>query len=238
MISSGLKSISQTSYNDIIITNENDTIHCKITIIKDSLIYCIIPDGVNDSYFKIYYKSNIKTYHEFQAITDLKSKQKDTDRSESNNNSNESVIKGTNENFNSGRTEYTIIQEKNPALAFILSMFIPGTGQMYNGQIDLGIGIFIGDAVLNSVGSILFSYGNNTGTSDYYRNTSKYKTAFALGIACYAIGGCLHLIQMIQAPIYTKKRNISKGFSAGNSNYRLNVAYIPSNNSLGLILNF
>ena len=40
------------------------------------------------------------------------------------------------------------VRKKNPILAGILSFFVTGTGQMYNGEVGKGILLFLGSVVL------------------------------------------------------------------------------------------
>jgi TM2 domain-containing membrane protein YozV len=55
-------------------------------------------------------------------------------------------------------------QSRSPGLAAVLSVFIPGLGQIYNGQFLRGLGFFLGVPVLSGIGQgLLASSGDSSG---------------------------------------------------------------------------
>jgi hypothetical protein len=100
-----------------------------------------------------------------------------------------------------------ILVEKNPATSFILSALIPGTGQLYNNQVGKGITFFLIDAPLLIAGNSIL-------------DEEKQGLKNSLLIA----GATLYLIQLIEAPIATKKLNVKRGFS------KLKPIVVPTNN--------
>lgn len=114
-----------------------------------------------------------------------------------------------------------MIQEKNPATSFILSTFIPGTGQMYNGQVKEGLIIFGSEIVLLGCGGYLVGHEEPN-----------------IGTVCLILGGGLYLYQLVQAPLYTDKKNKKIGFTLNNSKINLNSDHYVSINSVGLMFKF
>jgi hypothetical protein len=82
--------------------------------------------------------------------------------------------------------------EKDPGKAFLYSMFIPGTGQMYNGDVALGLGTFFGTSIITG-GSMLLGATSDDG-----------KAWFVIGSIG---GGVIYLGQLIYAPIRAKQLN-------------------------------
>ena len=53
------------------------------------------------------------------------------------------------------KEQYAAAELKSPGLAWALSFFIPGAGQMYNGQVGKGVAMLVGSAVCLGVGAAI-----------------------------------------------------------------------------------
>jgi TM2 domain-containing membrane protein YozV len=88
------------------------------------------------------------------------------------------------------KTEYQkmyVRTEKNPGEAFLLSLIIPGAGQMYNGDVAIGLGVFFGTGTIFVGGMLLGS------------ETEAFYYIGSIG------GGVVYLAQLIHAPIRAKQ---------------------------------
>jgi hypothetical protein len=111
-----------------------------------------------------------------------------------------------------------ILNEKSPATSFLLSAVIPGTGQMYNNQVGKGLTFFILDATLLTASNLIIDEKNQ-----------------GLKNSLLIAGVTIYLIQLIEAPIATRKLNLKRGFS------KISPIIEPTSNStlkLGLNYNF
>ncbi len=97
-------------------------------------------------------------------------------------------------------SETTTEYRKNPALAFGLSLFLPGAGQHYNGQhlkgVVLEVGI-LGGCAMGITGAVkgIHLFGDPDPEAD------------ALGIAGLAIAGVSYLLSLIDAPFSAHEIN-------------------------------
>lgn len=117
------------------------------------------------------------------------------------------------------------IHEKNPAAAFILSAFIPGTGQMYNEEVGKGLGLFFGTSACFTA-SVLLSKSNSE-----YRDKAYILSVVGIG---------LYLYSMIDAPIVSKEinsRNIDS-FGFNSRKQSLNVVILASNYPISIQYHF
>ena len=89
--------------------------------------------------------------------------------------------------------------DKNPGMAFTMALFIPGSGQMYNDQVELGFAVFAGVPILLGGGILMAS-------SNAYSE--------GLAYASLGLGGALYLASLIHAPITSRKINRSHGDTA------------------------
>lgn len=122
-------------------------------------------------------------------------------------------------------TKVIIIQEKNPAYSFLLSFAVPGSGQMYNGQVKKGLIIFGSEALLLSCGTFF--------STKWYLDKFIGKVEAPI---CFSLAAGLYLFQVVQAPLFTEKYNIKKGFNTDKR--KVNLKYHFSYNSAGITLNF
>lgn len=100
--------------------------------------------------------------------------------------------------------------KKNPYLSCMLSTFIPGTGQIYNGDYTKGAVML----TFETIGVYTIIYGVDNAYSD------RGKT-FVLGLAIIA---CNTIWSVIDAPIRSNKINLNNGLSYEiNSNLILNM---------------
>jgi hypothetical protein len=103
-------------------------------------------------------------------------------------------------------SEYNLIEQskpsyKSPWVAFLLSYIIPGSGQIYNGEIIKGL-VFTGTFVLGAAIALIPAIGATSG-SDW--PTYSYIGA---GIACIA-----YVWQLIDAPISASRINEENNLS-------------------------
>jgi len=137
---------------------------------------------------------------------------------------------------------------KDPVLACILSVLVPGVGQIYNGQVGKGIGMMAGTygALLLAAVSVGDSYG------DYYNNSysssnSNYQLA---GISLLAMVG-FYVWSIVDAPLSASRINRQNGvvdINFKNSRLWLNPSvdclraqngrYIPQTTNAGLKLTY
>jgi hypothetical protein len=101
-----------------------------------------------------------------------------------------------------------VVHEKNPGVSFLMSMVFPGVGQMYNGQVGLGLGLMGSELVMFGVGGALIATGKGIP-----------------GFICMGIGGAIHLTGMILAPIECKRINKKIGFPSIVQNKRDDVNF-------------
>ncbi len=102
-----------------------------------------------------------------------------------------------------GVQKMMVEKPKNPGAAFLSSFVVPGAGQMYNGDVGLGLGLFLGEVAI-------FGFATNMNRIIEFED---WKKAKRIRTGCYAAGGVLYLVSIIQAPIKSKKLNQEKGFS-------------------------
>lgn len=127
------------------------------------------------------------------------------------------------------RQQTQIKQVKNPTTAFLLSFFIPGLGQYYNGEVEKGIimdVIYVGGVVLALTAGISDTYYYDEITGWYY---------VGLGMA---VGSGIW--SMIDAP--TSANRINKEISqqkwghlieVNNDNYALGFDFTPMKKGIG-----
>ncbi len=112
---------------------------------------------------------------------------------------------------------------KDPAGSFLLSTIIPGTGQMYNDQTYLGLGIFGSEALFFGLGGMFVALPDYS--SGYYDSDSRFKI---VGFTFIGMGSAIHLAQMIYAPIVSHRKNKANGFVYKSKKQDLNMAFMPT----------
>ena len=90
---------------------------------------------------------------------------------------------------------------KSPWVAFLLSYIIPGSGQIYNGEIIKGL-VFTGTFVLGAVIALLPGIGATSG--------SEWPTSSYIGVG---IAGIAYVWQLIDAPISASRINEENNLS-------------------------
>ena len=113
-----------------------------------------------------------------------------------------------------------IQHDKNPGVAFLLSALVPGTGQMYNGQVSSGLIIFFTEALL--AGFIQYDLENSELNNDL-------DLVMALAFSGVYIGA------IINAPLYSMKWNKMNGFLT-NNNLKFDMGINPLTKSIGIRL--
>jgi TM2 domain-containing membrane protein YozV len=101
---------------------------------------------------------------------------------------------------------------KEPAVAALLSLVIPGAGQVYNGQTGKGIIQFVlaaGGMATYIVFEKGYDYSYYGGYDDYYKETGN-ETVSYLGLGV-AVGASLW--SLIDAPVTASKMNRERGYS-------------------------
>jgi len=88
--------------------------------------------------------------------------------------------------------------DKNPGTAFVMGLFVPGSGQMYNDQVELGLGLFA------------VSTGLLVGGASVYGST-EYSNATSIGGALMVAGGTLSLAGAVYAALHSRKTNRDNG---------------------------
>ena len=116
-----------------------------------------------------------------------------------------------------------VMTEKNPGISFALSALLPGAGQMYNGQVIVGLATFAVVPTLMITGTLLIENYNQ-----YPVNNESNKT---LGTALIVVGGLAYVVQPVQAPLYSQVWNKKNGFEAS-SRTNLNLELSASGVSL------
>ncbi len=89
--------------------------------------------------------------------------------------------------------------DKNPGEAFTRALLIPGSGQMYNDQVELGFAVFVGVPLMIGGGVVTYAY---TGTP------------VAISYLMIGIGGLAYLGSVIHAPLESRKINRKNGDTA------------------------
>ncbi len=106
-----------------------------------------------------------------------------------------------------GQTQATqkmlVERAKNPGAAFLSSVVVPGAGQMYNGDVGLGLGLFLSEAAI--IGFAI--------NSDRIIDFKDWKRARAVRRGCYVAGGVVYMISVIQAPLKAKQLNDERGIT-------------------------
>ena len=115
-------------------------------------------------------------------------------------------------------------------------MFVPGTGQMYNDQTFLGIGVFGGEALLFGLGGMFVALPDySNGSYGYAGSDSRFKI---VGFTFIGMGAAIHLAQMIHAPIVSHHKNKVNSFVASKKKNDFNMAFVPTSNGLTMKLEF
>lgn len=115
----------------------------------------------------------------------------------------------------------TLIQhDKNPGVSFLLSALVPGTGQMYNGQVKTGLIIFFTEAIL-------------AGFIQYHLNDDELNDNLDL-VMGLAFSG-VYIGSIINAPLYAMKWNKRNGFLTSN-NLKFDFGVNPLSKSIGIRL--
>jgi TM2 domain-containing membrane protein YozV len=109
-----------------------------------------------------------------------------------------------------------VMTEKNAGISFTLSALLPGAGQMYNGQVIIGLATFAVIPTLMVSGTLLINNYNQ-----YPENNEGNRT---LGTALIVVGSLAYVVQLVQAPLYSQVWNKKNGFEARNlSSLELNA---------------
>jgi hypothetical protein len=116
-------------------------------------------------------------------------------------------------------------KERNPGAAFIMSLFIPGAGQMYNHQVGKGLAIFWSGAIFLTGAIILTN-----------ENIVKSNSAKAAGIALGVVFLGVYIYNLCDAPITARKINQEKGFTNLLFQHDLHLNFC--NEGVGLALRF
>ncbi len=107
------------------------------------------------------------------------------------------IMAQENTNMTPKITKSYVITEKNAGAAFIMSMVVPGSGQMYCGKVGRGLLIFLGIPTASVVGGVL--------------GASRDKTTNYIGYGLIMTAGLAQIAQLIDAPLTAQaanKRNI------------------------------
>lgn len=103
-------------------------------------------------------------------------------------------------------------QQKNPALAWMCSFFLPGLGQMViNKQYGKGVGMLVGSvaaSVVSIVGADIY-YDNNNNYDAYYGGYDSSKENLGIALVCGGalVGLGIWIWSMVDAPVHAKKLN-------------------------------
>jgi hypothetical protein len=97
--------------------------------------------------------------------------------------------------------------DKNPGVAFALNMFAPGAGLMYNDQVELGVGVFLGTVALLGSGAYMMSIHGTRADGGVYQTRGA-------GSALLITGGVVHLASTIYSPFKARQINRSHGKTA------------------------
>lgn len=126
------------------------------------------------------------------------------------------------------RSQYTssLMTERNPGKAFIMSFFVPGSGQMYNHQIGKGLAIFWIEMITLTGSYVLYSQYDKKGKDGLLIG----------GIALSAIYFGVFVYNVCDAPITANKINNEKGLV--NMLFKHDLHMHMGDNGLGLALSF
>jgi TM2 domain-containing membrane protein YozV len=103
------------------------------------------------------------------------------------------MIAQENTNMTPKITKSYVITEKNAGAAFIMSMVVPGSGQMYCGKVGRGLLIFLGIPTASVVGGVLGASNDNT---------TKY-----IGHGLIIAAALAQIAQLIDAPLTAQAVN-------------------------------
>jgi TM2 domain-containing membrane protein YozV len=112
-------------------------------------------------------------------------------------------------------TRNYVITEKNAGTAFIMSLVVPGSGQMYSGKVGRGLAIFLTVPILAATGTTLM----NTNTRGSGGETLKYVGG---GLVITAL--VIHVAQLIDAPLCAREVNRKNGFAQRKIKWQLGSA--------------
>lgn len=108
-------------------------------------------------------------------------------------------------------------------MAFLTSCFVPGTGQMYNNQVDLGLQVFFGEALLLGSGIIMARQDSEA--------AQNFGRILIVGAAV------IHIAQLVQAPRYSIRLNDMNGYNNRNVLTKLEIGVQASSQPVFIKLN-
>lgn len=114
---------------------------------------------------------------------------------------------------------------KNPGAAFVMGLFVPGSGQMYNDQVELGLGIFAVSAGLLVSGAAIYG-------------SPEYSNSASLGGGLMVAGGAISLAGAIHAVFHSRKINRNNGLEPTSSRRSQGLSFGLNGSGVGLAFRF
>ncbi len=96
--------------------------------------------------------------------------------------------------------------DKNPGSAFLMGLVVPGTGMMYNDQVEMGFG-----ALLLSAGLVGGGYAVYSGQTYTYRGGNRIGYGFPTGEVMMIGGGVVWLGSAVYSAFLSRKINRQNG---------------------------
>jgi hypothetical protein len=113
---------------------------------------------------------------------------------------------------------------KNPGTAFVMGLFIPGSGQMYNDQVEAGLGVLAVSTGLVLSGASLYS-------------SKEYSNAKSVARTMIVSGGMISFGASVYAAFNSRAINRKNGMGRrGQGSARL--IFGPNSEGIGLALRF
>lgn len=113
---------------------------------------------------------------------------------------------------------------KNPGAAFVMGLFVPGAGQLYNDQVELGTFVFAATAGLVFSGAAIYG-------------STEYSNAQQVGGALMVSGGVAAFGTALYAAYHSRAINRRNGMDDRQKQAR-RVRFGPASDGLGLALQF
>lgn len=125
---------------------------------------------------------------------------------------------------------------KDPSKSFMNSFILPGTGQMYNDQVYLGLTITSAELTLAGFGIYFLTLDAPNSDNPTYNIDKKnqYETNATILLS---LAGVIHVFQCIQAPIYSHNRNRINSYVSTNA-LSNNLSIGLKGNSISLAIQF